>query len=190
MNAILAQHESDARRDALSAALAPRHMLATGKSGPAFEDRPLATDLARSMQAQGLAAAGDVFYACERKCITDLTAAWTRLLSTVGVSVTPIPLHLGPWARERQSPWERIAATVVQAMCHADLPTAGLKWTNADAIIRAWAKSHRDGLAKELYGHEQPSDRDLIEDGASDPERIKFLRGQVDTLTVFVAGVR
>jgi hypothetical protein len=177
-------------------------MLADGKMGPAFErrkddnsgpafdglrNRPLATELARSLQSQGLAAAGDVLDALSRKCIEDVMATWTRLIAVLRLDFTPIPLHVGQWGAH---PWDRLSASVVQAMCHADLPSATIKWVSADAAIRAWVRGFRDGAAQELYRETHLTDRDLSEDGAAVPERVAYLQSRIETMTRFMAGVR
>lgn len=167
-----------------------RRAILSSESGPAFDglhNRPLATELARSLQAQGLSVCGDVLDALDRKCVSDLVDAWMRLRTVLRLDFQPINIAVGPWGKE---PYARLTASVVQAMCHADLTTATVKWVSADAAIRAYVRSHRDAMAKELHGETHLSDLSILEDGATDQSRVAFLQQQIDRFSAFAAGVR
>lgn len=158
--------------------------------GPAFDglhNRPLATELARSLQAEGLSACGDVLSALDRKCVSDLVDAWARLVTVLRLDFVPMNLTIGFWGTD---PYARLSASVVQAMCHADVATATVKWVSADAAIRAFVRGHRDQMAKELHGETHLSDYAISEHGPTDQARVSHLQEQMDRLTAFVAGVR
>jgi len=161
------------------------------KSGPAFDplrDRPLATDLARSLQMQGLSAVGDVLDALRRKCVSDLVASWTRAVTVLRLDFTSIDIAIGPWCMEH--PWARLTDTLIDAQIYAAMPSATVKWVSLDAAIRAFVRHHRNQLAKELDAETNLSDHAIVEDGPTDQSRVAFLRAEMDRLTAFVAGVR
>jgi len=149
-------------------------------------NRPLATELARSLQAQGLAAVGDVLNALERKSVSDLVDTWARMITVLRLDFVPMPLHVGAWGPK---PWERLTASVVQALCHGNSLAATTKWVNADAAIRGWVRSHASGLARELHGETHVTMNDIIEDGLPDPERVSYLQKQIERYTAFASGV-
>ena len=180
-------HEADALPQAQPDS---RRVAVVLKRGPAFDgllNRPLATELARSLQAAGLSAAGDVLNALERRSVSDLVDTWGRLITVLRLDFVSMPLHIGAWGPH---PWERLTASVVQALCHADTPAATNKWMAADAAIRGWVRSHAAGLVREREAESNLSSLDIIEDGQADVARMTYLQQQIERYTAFAAGVR
>jgi len=172
-------HEADAMPQA------GKSLLHIDPRGPAFKGIP-AHPLCPSLQAQGLAAVGDVLNALERKSISDLVDTWARMIMVLRLDFVPMPLHVGAWGPK---PWERLTASVVQALCHGNSLAATTKWVNADAAIRGWVRSHASGLARELHGETHVTMNDIIEDGLPDPERVSYLQTQIARYTAFASGV-
>ena len=150
----------------------------TQKSGPAF-DTPVQT---------ALTAAGDVLHALDRKCLPDLIDAWVRLSAVVGITPVQLPDTVGAWGKD---PWKRLTDVVVLALCYTrtSQPSAA-KWDHAAREISAWVRHYRDCAQRELDAHKDPSDRDLIEDGPSDPARIAVLEAQIARWTLFLGAGR
>jgi hypothetical protein len=101
----------------------------------------LATELAQSLQAQGLAACGEVLSALDRKSVEDLATTWAHLCRVLRLQFQPITIVVGPWWGE--DPWARLSSSVIEAMCHAGQPTATVKWVSADAAVQAWIRQER-----------------------------------------------
>lgn len=137
------------------------------KSGPAFDQpilAPLATALAHSLQAQTIAAAGDVMLALSRQVPTDLMAAWPRLMRAMRWD-GPKALVL-PDLWDRTFVWTDTLREVATAMSRAEGPT---RWLNADTAVRALiaceaAKLERaaNQMAREAYANEREDDMDSI----------------------------
>lgn len=117
-------------------------LVLVSKTGPAF-DAPLATDLARSLQAQGVAACGDLLSAISRKCWPDIMAAWPRVISTLNLKVSHVPVVLS------QVDYERMAHTVIVAMGAAQDITAAVKWQHVDTVLRSSAAEWAQAWAAE-----------------------------------------
>ena len=151
----------------------------TQKSGPAF-DTPVQT---------ALTAAGDVLHALDRKCLPDLVDAWVRLSAVVGIHPIQLPATVGTWGKD---PWKRLTDAVVLALCYTrtSQPSASTKWNHAASEISAWVRHCRDCYSKELDGHKDPSERDLVEDGPSDAARIAVLESEIYRYSVFLGAGR
>lgn len=116
--------------------------IASSKTGPAF-DTPLATDLARSLQAQGVAACGDLLSAISRKCWPDIMAAWPRVISTLNLQVSHVPVVLS------SVDYDRMLHTVIVAMGAAGDITANVKWQHVDTVLRSSAAERAQTWAAE-----------------------------------------
>jgi hypothetical protein len=130
------------------------------KSGPAFdafEDRPLATDLARSLQAQAAHAIGDVLYALTRYCFTDAMPAWERLLEAMRPTFTPVTLSM----RHPDQLNTRTLHAIVLALSSCEGLEAPIRWANADALMRLYARVLADGLDEDMESDECPSPASL-----------------------------
>lgn len=127
-----------------------RVAIASSKSGPAF-DTPLAVDLARSLQAQGVAACGDLLSAISRKCWPDIMAAWPRVISTLNLTVSNVPVVLSA------VDYDHMLHTVIVAMGSAQDMTAAAKWQHVDTVLRrsapelaqTWAAEAFDGWGRQ-----------------------------------------
>lgn len=113
------------------------------KRGPAFE-RPLVVDIARSLQAQALQAAGAVLTAAGQVASTGaseplkaLLMAWQQLLEVVKPDVTMADMSRLTWMT-RQQAGRDIQTVVLSALRHAEDRT-GYAWQTADLIVRAAA---------------------------------------------------
>jgi len=150
------------------------------KTGPAFTDTPRAFAATTV-----LTAAGEVLDAIDRRVVLDVIRAWDRLLDLVGASVVRLPNTCEVWGTK---PWGRLTLAVTRALCYT--ATEFPKWGEADALICAWVRLHRDQKANELRDKTHLTDYDLSEDGPADPAYVEALRNEVDLLTRFLAGVK
>ena len=162
----------------------PRHAIASGKSGPAF-DTPLATDLARSLQLQAVAAAGNVIYALTRHCFLDAMPAWTRLLTALNLTVAPIEIPLIRGDHHNA----RILQAIVLALSSAEGPEASMRWANADALMRSYARYHADQCHAEAREIAEDAKGENVEESEVTAAQAVCFR-QADVFTAFANGGR
>jgi len=180
-----------------------RHMLASGKSGPAFNDcasnlgpsfedvrrtlfdTPLAVDLARSLQLQAVAAAGNVIYALTRHCFLDAMPAWTRLLTALNLTVAPVTIELIRGDHHNA----RILQAIVLALSSAEGPEASMRWANADALMRSYARYHADQCHAEAREIREAANGENIEEADITAAQAVCFR-QADVFTAFANGGR
>jgi len=161
-----------------------RYMLASGKSGPAF-DTPLAVDLARSLQLQAVAAAGQVLYALTRSCFEDAMPAWTRLMTALNLTVAPVTIELVRGAHHNA----RLLEAIVLALSSAEGPEAPMRWANADALMRAYARFRANQCHAEAREIAEDAKGENVEESEVTAAQAVCFR-QADVFTAFANGGR
>lgn len=158
-----------------------RVLMHVEKRGPAF-DAPLAVDLARSLQAQGIAACGDVLNALTRDVTADLMPAWDRLLDVLALSITPVVMALDPLKAFHR---ENTLGAVIAAMANTPSLT---HWQNADAAVRSYVdyqagllRNRAKHVYKEAFENEQEHTADVR-------DRVTSLHNTADQFSAWARG--
>lgn len=181
------QADGFSERDAHHDAWVPtRKGIETGKrlmhlemSGPAFRPTRVAVDLAKSLTAQGLTAAGEVLQAIDRSQLLDVLPAWHRLLKVMGIHISPVTVD-GTFTEEHPvAMWDTLNKVVLMALANCEQPCASIKWLNADVLMRSAARTRAKELAPVVA-------RGTYQDGEPlHPDALVMLRSRMEQFRAY-----
>jgi len=161
---------------------------ASGKFSSAFNVL-VATELARTMQADGLAVVGQLVSSLMRRCVEDVIPQWERVVSTLGLKLTA-PTVLSAKGLVNHYSYTRAVETLLMAMRHAADATGPLKWQHADTAIRlvVWLEANlQTAITAECL---RDAIRDGLDDDAETVERIRRHEVKAAQLRAWAEGVR
>lgn len=154
-----------------------KHLFHIEKRGPAFEPQPLATELAKSLQAQTVSAIGDLLYALTRRCLSDALPAYERVMTALQLHLTPVTIELRGGDHNA-----RLLEALVLALSATGTDLSAMRWQSVDSIIRAMARNHAAHLLRQVQADEDEYDwcSDLVDRTRREAQRFAaFADGEV-----------